>query len=46
MVSVLKNVFSLSEIEHGLCLILVDTSPAEGYNDFIRMFNERVLKKQ
>ncbi|WP_317767368.1 DUF1836 domain-containing protein [Pediococcus ethanolidurans] len=45
VIGVLKNVFSLSEIEQGLCLILADTSPAVGYDNFIKMFNEQSSQK-
>ena len=45
VVGVLKNVFSLSEIEQGIRLVLTDTSPAEGYDNFIKMFNDQSSKK-
>lgn len=41
VVGVFKNVFSLSEIEQGLRLILADTSPAEGYDNFVKIFNNQ-----
>lgn len=46
VVGVLKNVFSLSEIEQGICLILADASPAEGYDNFIKMFNEQSSQRE
>ncbi len=46
VVGVLKNVFSLSEIKQGLRLILLDTSPAEGYDNFIKMFNNQISQKE
>lgn len=45
VVGVLKNVFSLSEIEQGLCFILEDTSPEEGYDNFIKIFNDQSSQK-
>ncbi|EEI21149.1 hypothetical protein G8J22_02570 [Lentilactobacillus hilgardii] len=46
IVGLLKNVFSLSEIRQGLSWLLVDASPAEGYDNFVKMFNEQASQKQ
>ncbi|MFT9457445.1 MAG: DUF1836 domain-containing protein [Liquorilactobacillus hordei] len=36
----------LSEIEQGLYLVLADTSPEEGYANFVKIFNEQSSQKK
>ncbi|WP_283678923.1 DUF1836 domain-containing protein [Lentilactobacillus sp. Marseille-Q4993] len=45
VVSLLKNVFSLTEIKLGLAWILSDDSPQVGYDNFVKMFNEQAEQK-
>lgn len=44
VVGLLKNIFSLTEIQHGLAAILEDGSPKYGYNNFVRLFNEQAAQ--
>lgn len=44
VVGLLKNIFTLAEIQAGLKALLKDSSPKTGYNNFVLMFNEQAAQ--
>lgn len=46
VVGLLKNVFTLDEIKQALVWILSDANAQQGYDNFVKMFNEQAAKPQ